>query len=235
MHIIIVYIMYIWNYMNIASTFFLDSCLNWGFYCYEETHGHSNSHEGKLVIAAGFQFRVLAHYCHVRKHDSVQADLVLETEMRVIHPDLQAAGGERGQTDRQTDRLAWLEHLKPQSPSSVTQFRQQCHTYSKHTPPSRAALCEPLGTVFIQTSTPAIPILKLSRSSINSVLYSDPISFLLALFLIYIQCTICNPLTAPTSVLGTAFGCHTDYFPSVSEMRKHVLHKKNGAEETALW
>lgn len=89
--------------MNIASTFFLDSCLNWGFYCYEETHGHSNSHEGKLVIAAGFQFRVLAHYCHVRKHDSVQADLVLETEMRVIHPDLQAAGGERGQTDRQTD------------------------------------------------------------------------------------------------------------------------------------
>jgi hypothetical protein len=30
---------------------------------------------------------------------------------------------------KQQDEKAWLEHLKPQSPPSVTHFAQQDHTY----------------------------------------------------------------------------------------------------------
>jgi hypothetical protein len=42
-----------------------------------------------------------------RKHGNVQADMVLERQLRVLHPDQQAAGRER--------HWAWLEHLRPQS------------------------------------------------------------------------------------------------------------------------
>ena len=35
--------------------------------------------------------RGLVHYCHGEKHGSVQADMVLEKELRVLHLDPQAA------------------------------------------------------------------------------------------------------------------------------------------------
>jgi hypothetical protein len=58
-------------------------------------HGHSNSYTGKLLTGTGLQFRGLVHYCQVRKHVSVQAGMVLEKELRVLHLDRQAAGRER--------------------------------------------------------------------------------------------------------------------------------------------
>jgi hypothetical protein len=38
-------------------------------------------------------FRGSVHCRHGRKHGSVQIDMVLEKELRVLHLDLQAAGG----------------------------------------------------------------------------------------------------------------------------------------------
>ena len=36
-------------------------------------------------------FSGLVHYCHGDKHDSMQADMVLEKKLRVLHLDLLAA------------------------------------------------------------------------------------------------------------------------------------------------
>ena len=66
----------------------------------------------KDLIGAGLQFRGLAPGYH--------GGMVLE-ELRVLHLDLQAAR-------RENKTLAWLEHLKPQSPPSETHFLQQGHT-----------------------------------------------------------------------------------------------------------
>ena len=46
-----------------------------------------NSYKGECLIRAGLQFRGLVHYHHGRKHGSVQADMVLEKELRVLHLD----------------------------------------------------------------------------------------------------------------------------------------------------
>ena len=39
-----------------------------------------------------YSFRGLVHYDHGEKHGSIQADMVLEKELRVQYLDLQAAG-----------------------------------------------------------------------------------------------------------------------------------------------
>ena len=57
-------------------------------------HCSSNSYKGKHLIGAAYSFRGLVHYCHGRKHGGVQADMVLEKELRVLHLDLKAAGGD---------------------------------------------------------------------------------------------------------------------------------------------
>ena len=54
-------------------------------------HDRGNSYKGKHLIGAGLQFRDSVHYCHGEKHGSVQADMMLETELRVLHLDAQAA------------------------------------------------------------------------------------------------------------------------------------------------
>jgi hypothetical protein len=41
-----------------------------------------------------YSFRGLVYYHHVRKHASMQGDMVLEKELRVLHFDLQAAEGD---------------------------------------------------------------------------------------------------------------------------------------------
>lgn len=50
----------------------------------------------------------------------MQADMALEEELRVLDLNPQAAG-------RDSDILARLEHIKPQSPPQVTHFLQQDH------------------------------------------------------------------------------------------------------------
>ena len=54
-----------------------------------------NSYKGKHFIGAGLQFRRLVHCHHERKHGAIQAEMVLEKELRVLHPDLTEAGRER--------------------------------------------------------------------------------------------------------------------------------------------
>jgi hypothetical protein len=41
-----------------------------------------------------YSFRGLVHYHHSRKHSSVQTDMLLEMNLRVLHLDPQAAGSE---------------------------------------------------------------------------------------------------------------------------------------------
>ena len=59
----------------------------------------------------------VAHHSEVRfiiivvGHGSVQADMVLEKELRVIYLDTQATGSE-------LRHWVWLEHIRPQSPPS---------------------------------------------------------------------------------------------------------------------
>ena len=52
-------------------------------------HDHGKSYKEKHLIGAGLQFRGAVHYQHGRKHGSVQADMVLEKELRVLHLDQQ--------------------------------------------------------------------------------------------------------------------------------------------------
>ena len=41
-------------------------------------HDHGNCYKGKHLIGAGLQFGGLVHYHNGEKHDSVQADMVVE-------------------------------------------------------------------------------------------------------------------------------------------------------------
>ena len=42
-------------------------------------------------MGLSYSFRGSVHYHHGRKHGSVQADMVLEKELRVLHLDLKVA------------------------------------------------------------------------------------------------------------------------------------------------
>jgi hypothetical protein len=50
--------------------------------------GHS--YKEQHLIEAVLKFRGLFHYCHSQKHGSMQTDMVLEGQLRVLHLDLQA-------------------------------------------------------------------------------------------------------------------------------------------------
>ena len=84
-------------------------------------HDHGNSYKGKHLIGAGLQFRDLVHYHHGGKHGSMQADMVLEKELRVLHIDLQAIG------EAVTLGLARACETSKLA-STVTHFLQQGHT-----------------------------------------------------------------------------------------------------------
>lgn len=71
---------------------------------------------------AGLQFQGLVQYCHGGEHGDLQEDMVLDKELRVLHPDQQIA--------RRESHWALLELLKPQSPLPMTQLLQQDYTYS---------------------------------------------------------------------------------------------------------
>ena len=48
-------------------------------------HNHSNLHNGKHLIGMAYSFRGLGHYHHSATHDNVQADKLLENELKVLH------------------------------------------------------------------------------------------------------------------------------------------------------
>ena len=81
----------------------------------------------------------------------MQADMVLNKELRVLHLDSQTAERDRDRDNRQTQ--AWLEHLKPESPPSATHFPQQATPTP--TKPHILIMPLPLGAVFFQTTTNA--------------------------------------------------------------------------------
>ena len=58
----------------------------------KRNHNHSNSYKGEHFAGAGLQFGGLVHCRHGRKHGSLQVDMVLEKELRVLHLDPKAAG-----------------------------------------------------------------------------------------------------------------------------------------------
>ena len=47
-----------------------------------------------IYLGLAYRFRGLVHYHHGGKHGSLQADMVLEKELRVLHLDQQAAEGD---------------------------------------------------------------------------------------------------------------------------------------------
>ena len=58
-------------------------------------HDHSNSYKGKYLIEVqACSFRSLVHYHQGSEHGSLQADMVLEKELRVQGLDPQATGSE---------------------------------------------------------------------------------------------------------------------------------------------
>lgn len=67
----------------------------------------------KHITGQADHLRGLVHYYPNRRHDSVQVDIVLEKELRVLHLDLYAAG-------RDCDTLVRLEQLLLKGPLSAT-------------------------------------------------------------------------------------------------------------------
>ena len=54
-------------------------------------HDQGNSIKGKHFIVATLQVQRFIHYHHGRKYSSLQADMVLGKELRVLHQDPKAA------------------------------------------------------------------------------------------------------------------------------------------------
>jgi hypothetical protein len=90
------------------------------FYCSEETHDHAALTEEGVQLGLAYSFRGLIYFHYGGKHGSMWADVGLEKELRVLHPDPQPAGREQ--------HRGWLVLLKPKSPSPATHFLHQGHT-----------------------------------------------------------------------------------------------------------
>ena len=57
-------------------------------------HDQGNPYKGKQLIGTGLYYqRFIVHYHYGRKHGSVQADMVIEKELTVLHFDPQAGEG----------------------------------------------------------------------------------------------------------------------------------------------
>ena len=54
-------------------------------------HDHDNSDKGKHLIEVAYSFRDLVYYLHGRTHGRVQAGMLQEKELRVLHLDSKAA------------------------------------------------------------------------------------------------------------------------------------------------
>ena len=51
-----------------------------------------HSHIGNYLLGTGVHFTGLIHYLHGRKHGSLQDDMMLAKELKVLHLELQASG-----------------------------------------------------------------------------------------------------------------------------------------------
>ena len=71
----------------------LNGCLRYSFIAVKGHHDQCNSYKGKHLIRLAYSFRGSVHYHHGGKHGSIQADMMLEKELRVLHIDLWAAEG----------------------------------------------------------------------------------------------------------------------------------------------
>jgi hypothetical protein len=60
-----------------------------------------------------YSFRGLVHYHHGRKNGNIQADMLMEKELRVLHPDQQAA---EGKTMSDTGHSLSIGDLKAPTP-----------------------------------------------------------------------------------------------------------------------
>ena len=69
------------------------------------------SYKGKHLVGAGLQVQRLSPLSSWWKDRIMQADMVLEKELRVLHLDLQAAKGAC-----MLHLYAQLKHIRPQSP-----------------------------------------------------------------------------------------------------------------------
>ena len=61
----------------------------WGYSAVKRHHDQSNTDKENHIFGAGLQFRSLIHYHYGRKHCTIQVDMVLEKELRVLHLDWQ--------------------------------------------------------------------------------------------------------------------------------------------------
>jgi hypothetical protein len=59
-------------------------------------YDHSSSYKGQHLIGTGLHIKGLVQYHQGGKHGSVQADMVMEKELRALHLDLQATGRDSG-------------------------------------------------------------------------------------------------------------------------------------------
>ena len=73
--------------------------------------------KANIYMGLPYRIRGLVHYQQGREHVSKQADMVLEKELRVLHPDAQVVERERHWT--------WIEPLKPKSPLPLSPTRPQ--------------------------------------------------------------------------------------------------------------
>lgn len=83
-----------------------------------------------IQLHLAYSFRGLFHYCHRGKDGSIQAGMVLVTELRVLCLDPQLARRDY------VPYWVWLEHRRLKAHPTVTYSLQQGHTDSnKATPP----------------------------------------------------------------------------------------------------
>ena len=73
-------------------------------------------------MGLAYTLRGLVHDCHGRKHGSMQADMMLEKELRVLHLDPQAAEGTVSHTGHSLSTGDLEAH------PTVTNFLQEGHT-----------------------------------------------------------------------------------------------------------
>ena len=99
------------------------------------------SYKEEHLIVAGLQFQRFSPLYHDEKHGSMQAGMVLEKELRVLHLDLQAAGD----SEPNWAYLS-LRDLKAQ-PHNDTLPQTRPHLLQQATSPNSATPCGPVGLI----------------------------------------------------------------------------------------
>jgi hypothetical protein len=70
------------KFSNIENTYIIQ-CLR-AFISVKRYHDHNNFYKENIYLGLAYSFRGLVHYHHGRKHGTVQADMVLEKQLRVL-------------------------------------------------------------------------------------------------------------------------------------------------------